>query len=493
MPGSRRSTPRCSGRRRCGRSCRSTRPTTATPTTSTTRGGIRKAIEFNYPLSMVALNALPPVPALAGDDWRERWLARIDELVPWYRSIEEQNDGPFWRRGSLRPRLRADPGPDDGDRRVERPLPQLRPAADRAPRRAQAPAHGAVEPHEPDRLDPRPPDRPRPRADPLVRPLAPRDAERHRPRAADRALRPPHDAAGARPRRVPGRVAPRAGVAAGPRPTACARAASRRRSCGGHARRARRRRRHGAHPRHVLPALRARARPAAGRAPLARLRLARARRSRDPGLARARADGAVEPSRRVRRRAALGGAPRRHVGPREPRDPEPHPPRFTHRPGARHAGRGLHLADRARRDVVGLHGRKPHPPGDRRGRLARRLAAPGRVGADGRARRDAACAPRGPRPGADHPAARPRPHRRRHGWRGRRGDVAHRARRLRARGSGRGRAGVAGRPRGGVAHAAHGSCARRRRAPRPGAGLGRVRDRRRGGLARGDRAHRRAR
>lgn len=66
-------------------------------------GGIRKAIEFNYPLSMVALNALPPVPAFAGDDWREKWLARIDELVPWYRSMEEQNDGPFWRRGSLRP------------------------------------------------------------------------------------------------------------------------------------------------------------------------------------------------------------------------------------------------------------------------------------------------------------------------------------------------------------------------------------------------------
>jgi predicted acyl esterase len=66
-------------------------------------GGIRKAAEFNYPLSMVALNALPPVPALAGDGWRERWLRRIDELVPWYRSIEEQNDGPFWRQGSLRP------------------------------------------------------------------------------------------------------------------------------------------------------------------------------------------------------------------------------------------------------------------------------------------------------------------------------------------------------------------------------------------------------
>ena len=53
-------------------------------------GGIRKAIEFGYPLSMVALNALPPVPALAGEDWRERWLRRIDELVPWFGSIEEQ-------------------------------------------------------------------------------------------------------------------------------------------------------------------------------------------------------------------------------------------------------------------------------------------------------------------------------------------------------------------------------------------------------------------
>ena len=66
-------------------------------------GGVRKAIEFGYPLSMVALNALPPVPSLAGPDWRERWLRRIDELVPWFGALEEQNDGPFWRQGSLRP------------------------------------------------------------------------------------------------------------------------------------------------------------------------------------------------------------------------------------------------------------------------------------------------------------------------------------------------------------------------------------------------------
>ncbi len=66
-------------------------------------GGIRKAIEFGYPLFMVSMNALPPVPSLAGEDWRRLWLKRIEELVPWFGSIEEQNDGPFWRQGSLRP------------------------------------------------------------------------------------------------------------------------------------------------------------------------------------------------------------------------------------------------------------------------------------------------------------------------------------------------------------------------------------------------------
>jgi hypothetical protein len=66
-------------------------------------GGVRKAMEFAYPLFMVALNALPPVPSLAGGDWHRLWLRRIDELVPWFGQIEEQNDGPFWHQGSLRP------------------------------------------------------------------------------------------------------------------------------------------------------------------------------------------------------------------------------------------------------------------------------------------------------------------------------------------------------------------------------------------------------
>ena len=66
-------------------------------------GGIRKAMEFGYPLFMVPMNALPPVPALAGAGWRDLWLQRIDELEPWFGSIEQQTDGPFWRQGSLRP------------------------------------------------------------------------------------------------------------------------------------------------------------------------------------------------------------------------------------------------------------------------------------------------------------------------------------------------------------------------------------------------------
>ena len=65
--------------------------------------GVRKALEFvGYPLFMASMNALPPVPSLV-PDWRERWLARIDEMVPWYDALEEQNDSPFWRQGSLRP------------------------------------------------------------------------------------------------------------------------------------------------------------------------------------------------------------------------------------------------------------------------------------------------------------------------------------------------------------------------------------------------------
>jgi uncharacterized protein len=68
-------------------------------------GGAVKLLDLvDYPLYMVALNALPPVPAIAGPDWRERWRERVEGLEPWLlRWLEEQADGPYWRQGSLRP------------------------------------------------------------------------------------------------------------------------------------------------------------------------------------------------------------------------------------------------------------------------------------------------------------------------------------------------------------------------------------------------------
>lgn len=68
-------------------------------------GGIRRALDFvDYPLMMVAMNALPPVPRLAGPQWRDHWRERLDNLQPWLlRWLAEQNDGPYWRHGSLRP------------------------------------------------------------------------------------------------------------------------------------------------------------------------------------------------------------------------------------------------------------------------------------------------------------------------------------------------------------------------------------------------------
>jgi uncharacterized protein len=68
-------------------------------------GGAVKLLDLvDYPLYMVALNALPPVPAIAGPAWRERWRERVERLEPWLlRWLEEQADGPYWRQGSVRP------------------------------------------------------------------------------------------------------------------------------------------------------------------------------------------------------------------------------------------------------------------------------------------------------------------------------------------------------------------------------------------------------
>jgi uncharacterized protein len=68
-------------------------------------GGALKALDLvDYPTYMTAMNALPPVPALYGDGWREVWEKRVHENEPWLiRWMEEQTFGPYWRHGSLRP------------------------------------------------------------------------------------------------------------------------------------------------------------------------------------------------------------------------------------------------------------------------------------------------------------------------------------------------------------------------------------------------------
>jgi predicted acyl esterase len=67
-------------------------------------GALRLLDLVDYPLYMVALNALPPVPSLAGPGWRERWHERVEGLEPWLlRWLQERADGPYWRHGSLRP------------------------------------------------------------------------------------------------------------------------------------------------------------------------------------------------------------------------------------------------------------------------------------------------------------------------------------------------------------------------------------------------------
>ncbi len=68
-------------------------------------GGALKALDLvDYPAYMTALNALPPVPSIAGERWREAWEERVRELEPWVlRWLEEQTFGPYWQHGSLRP------------------------------------------------------------------------------------------------------------------------------------------------------------------------------------------------------------------------------------------------------------------------------------------------------------------------------------------------------------------------------------------------------
>ena len=69
------------------------------------RGGARKLLDLvDYCHYMTALNALPPVPAVWGDGWRDEWRRRVETNEPWLLTwLSENADGPYWRQGSLRP------------------------------------------------------------------------------------------------------------------------------------------------------------------------------------------------------------------------------------------------------------------------------------------------------------------------------------------------------------------------------------------------------
>ena len=66
-------------------------------------GGARRGIDFlDYPAYMVALLALPPVPSVYGEGWRDEWHRRIAANEPWELGwLEHQNEDDYWRHGSV--------------------------------------------------------------------------------------------------------------------------------------------------------------------------------------------------------------------------------------------------------------------------------------------------------------------------------------------------------------------------------------------------------
>ena len=72
-------------------------------------GGCLTASELSqYAVSQVAMNAMPPDPAIVGEGWRAAWAARLDATPPWlFTWLRQQHDGPYWRPGSLAPDYEA--------------------------------------------------------------------------------------------------------------------------------------------------------------------------------------------------------------------------------------------------------------------------------------------------------------------------------------------------------------------------------------------------
>ncbi len=69
------------------------------------RGGALRLIDIvDYCHYMTPMCALPPVPSVWGEGWREEWVRRVETVEPWlFTWLEEQRDSPYWRHGSVRP------------------------------------------------------------------------------------------------------------------------------------------------------------------------------------------------------------------------------------------------------------------------------------------------------------------------------------------------------------------------------------------------------
>ena len=67
-------------------------------------GGALKQLDVvDYPTYMVAMNALPPVPALWGKGWREEWQRRLERTEPWFLTwMAHRHRDEYWRHGSVR-------------------------------------------------------------------------------------------------------------------------------------------------------------------------------------------------------------------------------------------------------------------------------------------------------------------------------------------------------------------------------------------------------
>jgi uncharacterized protein len=68
-------------------------------------GGAMTVSELaQYAVSQVAMNAMPPLPEVWGEGWRERWLERLEATPVWlFEWARQQRDGPYWRQGSVAP------------------------------------------------------------------------------------------------------------------------------------------------------------------------------------------------------------------------------------------------------------------------------------------------------------------------------------------------------------------------------------------------------